>query len=155
MEGVAAEHLARQAFDVYCPRFQKRRSHAGRVEHIPSPLFPRYLFVAFDPAEPAWRAIRSTRGVVDLVRSGSEPAWIDDGVVAEIRGREDAAGHVVLARQFEPKSGDLVRIEDGAFAQRTAIFTAMKDDERVVALLSLLGRTIEVVLPVTHIAPAR
>ncbi|QUS39131.1 transcriptional activator RfaH [Tardiphaga alba] len=154
MEAVAVEHLDRQGFETYLPKFRKRRSHAGRVSEVSSPLFPRYAFVAFDPEGSGWRAIRSTRGAVDVIRVGTDPAPIDETVIADIRARQDASGHVVLARQFEPQEGDRVSIQHGAFARHTAIFKAMKDSERVVALLSLLGREFPVIVPVSHIAPA-
>ena len=69
-EKLALEHLVRQGFEVFCPQYRKRRSHARRIDMVPAPLFPRYLFVAFDASDPQWRAIRSTRGVIDLVRHG-------------------------------------------------------------------------------------
>ncbi len=154
MEAVAVGHLDRLGFETYLPRFRRRRSHAGRIDEISSPLFPRYAFVAFDPGSSGWRAIRSTRGAIDVVRLGADPAPIDKSVIADIRAREDATGHVVLARQFEPKQGDRVNIQHGAFANKTVIFSKMKDSERVIALLSLLGREFSVVVPVGHIAPA-
>ena len=57
-EGVAAQHLARQGFEVYYPRYLKQRSHAGRVDQVAAPLFVRYVFVAFDAFTAGWRAIR-------------------------------------------------------------------------------------------------
>lgn len=154
MEVVAVEHLCRQGFETYLPQFRKRRSHAGRIDEVSAPLFPRYIFVSFDPDAAVWRMIRSTRGAIDVVRHGKDPSPVPQAVVDDIRSREDDSGHVVLARQFAPRTGDRVTIQRGAFAQRTAIFSAMKDSERVIALLSLLGREISVLVPVSHIAPA-
>ena len=70
----ACWHLARQGFETYLPRYLKRRRHARRVEMLPAPLFPRYLFVAIDMATQRWRSISSTIGVTQLVCAGDVPA---------------------------------------------------------------------------------
>ena len=47
-EHKAVAHLGRQGFTTYLPRYLKRRRHARRVDIVPRPLFPRYLFVSID-----------------------------------------------------------------------------------------------------------
>src|SRR5262249_2851497 len=66
-EGKATAHLNRQGFEIYFPRYLKRRRHARRIESITAPLFPRYLFVAIDVNVQRWRSIYSTVGVSRLV----------------------------------------------------------------------------------------
>jgi transcriptional antiterminator RfaH len=153
-EWLAREHLERQGFEVCFPRYLKRRSHARKVEDVASPLFPRYLFAAFDLAEAGWRVIRSTRGVVDLVRNGLDPAPIPERVVHEIRGCSDENGLVHLARRSELAPGSRIRINSGPFAEYEGIFRAARDEERVTALLSLLGRQVSVELPMAAVTPA-
>jgi transcriptional antiterminator RfaH len=153
MEAIAAANLGRLGFETYLPLFSKRRSHAGRVDQISAPLFPRYIFVALNPDQGGWRVIRSTRGAIDVVRFGNELAAVSKALLEDIRAREDSTGHVVLARQFAPKPGDRVNIQKGAFAKQAAIFTAMTDNMRVTTLLSLLGREFSVSIPIDHIAP--
>jgi len=152
-ETLATDHLARQGFEVYFPRYRKRRSHAGRIDFIPSPLFPRYIFVAFDPDSARWQAIRSTRGVVDLVKNGLDPTPISEAIVLEIRAREDESGFVLLGKHLRLARGDKFRIDSGPFAAHVGIFEAKRDDQRVIALLSLLGREVTVDLPIGSIAP--
>ena len=65
-ESKAARHLCRQGFQIYLPRYLKRRRHARRTETVPAPLFPRYMFVAVDIAVQRWRSIQSTIGVSRL-----------------------------------------------------------------------------------------
>src|SRR5262245_29828364 len=96
-EAKAAWHLRKQGFAVYVPRYRKRRSHARRVDFVPAPLFPRYLFVGFDPDVARWRAIRSTIGVSELVTNGERPAAVPEGIVEAIMAREDETGLVVVA----------------------------------------------------------
>ena len=57
-------------------------------------MFPRYLFVAVDPDVQAWRAIRSTIGVADLVSFGDRPATVPQEIIDEILARQDEQGLV-------------------------------------------------------------
>src|SRR5262249_1580125 len=98
-ESKAVEHLARQGFGAYLPRYLKRRRHARKGEMIGAPLFPRYLFVAVDLETQRWRAIHSTSGVARLVCNGDEPAPVPPNVVLALQQREDAAGFVKLERR--------------------------------------------------------
>lgn len=153
-EALADEHLGRQGFDVFFPRYLKRRSHARRVEQVPAPLFPRYLFVRFDAATSGWRSIRSTRGVIDLVRNGEDPAIVPDAVIDSIKGRQGDDGYIALARQVRFEPGDRIRIDGGAFESCEAIFQAQRDDERIVALLALLGRKVVIQVPIDMVGVA-
>jgi len=153
-EAVAEENLARQGYTTYWPRYARRVSHARKVQEVMASLFPRYLFVSFDPARHGWRSIRSTRGVVDLVRHGYEPTQVSPALIDMIRAREDARGSVVLGRQIALEKGQRFRLKGGAFDAHELIFETQKDSERVVALLSLLGREFKVEVPVAQILPA-
>lgn len=153
-EAVAEVNLAQQGFTTYWPRYARRVSHARKVQEASASLFPRYLFVAFDPSVHGWRAIRSTRGVVDLVRNGHEPTPVPPALIEAIRAREDERGTIVLGRQIELEKGQRFRLKGGAFDAHELIFEARRDSERVVALLTLLGREFKVEVPVAQILPA-
>ena len=152
-EMLACEQLERQGFEVFLPRYLKRRSHARVVDMVPAPLFPRYLFTAFDDRATGWRVVRSTRGIVDLVRSGHGLAWVPEIVIDELRRRRDGQGFVLLARQLDLGRGQRIRIDSGAFAACDAIFEAHTDDDRVKVLLSLLGREVVVDVPIAAVVP--
>jgi transcriptional antiterminator RfaH len=153
-EDKAAAHLERQGFQTYLPRYLKRRRHARRLEIVPSALFPRYLFVAFDKATQRWRSIQSTFGVAQLVCHGEEPATVGSEIVDALRAREDERGYIRLSpvKRFVP--GDKVRIVDGVFSAALGLFESMTDKERVTILLDLLGRKVRVVLDVEAVAAA-
>lgn len=141
----AAQHLDRQGYRVYLPRWRKRRSHARRVDWVTAPLFPRYLFVGFDVALTPWRAIQSTIGVSQLILKGGMPAPVPDGIVDEIRGRETADGLVEVTHGY--RRGDSLLIGEGPFLDRIGVFDGMTDSERVAVLLDLLGRQVRVHVP--------
>lgn len=145
-EAKAAEHLRRQGYEVYLPRYLKRRRHARKVDFAARPLFPRYMFVAIDVATQRWRSIHSTFGVSRLVTNGDEPAAVPEGVIRALQSREDVNGFVQLeaAPSFAP--GDKVRVLAGTFADTAGLFSGMADHDRVAILLEMLGRQVRVVL---------
>jgi transcriptional antiterminator RfaH len=153
-EARAAAHLERQGYGTYLPRYLKQRCHARRVEIVPAPLFPRYLFVAIDMRMQRWRAIRSTVGVARLVCRGEEPAVLPAAVISELRGRQDDAGFVQLDRWPGFTPGDRIRVVGGAFTACLGLYEGIADHERVTILLDLLGRKVRVVLDGEAVAAA-
>ncbi len=147
----AYENLCRQGFDAWLPRYRKKRRHAGRLETVLRPLFPRYLFVSVDLAAERWRAILSTFGVAGLVGAVDGPEPVPDGVVNALRARADADGCFTLHRAATMKPGQPVRIGAGPFQDIEGIFQAPSDAERVVILLQLMGRTVSITVPASDI----
>ena len=145
-EANAARHLQRQGYRVYLPRWRKRRSHARRVEWVPAPLFPRYLFVRFDIERTRWRAIQSTVGVSHLISvGGSLPAPVPEGIVEAIHSREAENGLIEIVPSF--RKGEPVVIGEGPFLDQIGLFESLDDAARVTVLLGLLGREIKVRIP--------
>jgi transcriptional antiterminator RfaH len=153
-EAKACLHLRNQGFGTYLPRYMRRRSHARRVELVPTPLFPRYLFVEFDREVVRWRAIRSTVGVSGLVTHGDVPTPVPVGIVEGIMAREDEHGMVPVASTQRFAPGDKVEILDGALEGLTALFEGTTDQQRVILLLDLLGRQVRVTVPTATIRAA-
>ena len=145
-EAKAAEHLRRQDFEVYLPRFLKQRRHARRVDTIAVPLFPSYLFVAVDMTTQRWLSIQSTIGVARLVRDGDRPAPVPQDIIETLKGREDANGLIVLERAPRFAPGDKVRVVGGAFADCLGLYEGISGEMRVAILLELLGRKVRVML---------
>jgi transcriptional antiterminator RfaH len=141
-EDKALFHLVRQGFNVLLPKHLKRRSHARKVDWVPRPLFPGYLFVEIDPDISPWRAIRSTVGIFDVIRFGDKPASVPGAVIDEIYARQDDRGLVKTLAGATFKPGDPVRVLRGALGEFEALFEASDDRNRVTVLLNLLGRQV-------------
>jgi len=153
-EAKAAAHLNRQGFEIYFPRYLKRRRHARRIETVAAPLFPRYLFVAIDLNVQRWRSIYSTIGVNRLVCNGEDPTPVPDGIVGGLKGREDANGFIKLDRGPLFRAGDKIRVLEGALSSCIGLFEGMAERERIAILLDLLGRKVRVVLDADLVAAA-
>jgi transcriptional antiterminator RfaH len=144
-ENKAALHLKRQGFEVYLPQYLKRRSHARKLEIVPAPLFPQYVFVAIDLQAQRWRAVNSTVGVSRLICHGGFPVEVSCDVVSSLQCRHDEGGFVRRQREAF-RTGQKIRVRDGAFSDFPGFFESMNDGDRVAVLLELLGRKVRVML---------
>ena len=109
----ALVNLDRQGFAPWLPLYRRERRHAGKVEQVLRPLFPRYLFVSLDPEAQRWRAILSTYGVAGLVGRADGPVAVPAPVIDGLRKRAGADGTFLLDRTSLLKTGDAVRIDAG------------------------------------------
>jgi transcriptional antiterminator RfaH len=143
-EAKASWHLQRQGFEIYLPKYLKRRRHARRTETVVAPLFPRYLFVAVDMTSQRWLSIRSTIGVTRLVCDGDRPAAVPEAVFEALKLREDPNGLIQLSHKPQFLPGDKVCVLDGAFQDCFGLYEGMTTNERVTILMELLGRKVRV-----------
>jgi len=145
-----AEHnLARQGFTCFQPLARATERRGAQFKSVSRPLFPGYLFVAFDPARAPWRKINSTAGVARLLSLGSVPREVPRGLVAELRARLDAGGHVVLADKLGV--GDRVEIQSGPFAGFLGQVARLAPEARAHLLVDLMGRRAQVTARVTEL----
>lgn len=139
----ALENLERQGFHCFRPVRQIERRRNGRKYVVAEALFPRYLFIRLDRINDNWSPIRSTRGVIELVRFNEYPLPIRDEIIDEIRTR--LGGPVVAEPYLKP--GERVQITAGAFSQLEAIFLANEGGERVVLLLHIMQSDQQMIFP--------
>lgn len=152
-EAKAKRHLNNQNFTIYLPVYQRRVRHARRNKLVLRPLFPSYLFVQLDPELHRWRSVNGTIGVRRILTEGDRPRCVPDHIIAEIFSRQDETGAIKLAAPvFMP--GQAVRLMTGPLAEVAAMFEETRDDNRVVLLLSLLGRKVRVLAPVDEVTVA-
>jgi transcriptional antiterminator RfaH len=64
---IAERNLERQGFQSFLPMQEETRRVRGKFTALMRPLFPGYLFVAFDKARGGWQAVNSTYGITRLV----------------------------------------------------------------------------------------
>lgn len=151
----AENHLRYQGCDVYLPRYAKTRRHARRVERVVRPLFPRYLFVAYEPDKMRWRAIKNTVGVSRIMLEGERPLTAPQKVIDTIQARENEDGLVRLSDRSMFQPGQHVRIDDGPFSEQVAIFKCLDDHHRAIILINLLGRQVKAHIPVEALTTFR
>jgi len=153
-ETVAEENLLRQGFHVYLPRIRIRHRRRGQWIEAVEALFPRYVFIRIDPRQRSTASVRSTRGVVGLVRFGGQPAVVPDLVMDALREREDAASGLHQDKRAQFSAGEPVKIVDGPLAGMEGVFTQQDGEKRVIVLLELLGKANKVKVDRDWIAKA-
>ena len=146
-EDKAAFNLRQQGYTVFLPKHLKRRKHARRVDWVPAPMFPRYLFVALNSKAGQWWSIRSTIGVSNMISFDGRPALVPSEIIDEIMARQDEKGMVKTHAGCGFKKGDPVWIIDGPLNDLEGLFDGSADEERVTILLNFLGREVKVRVP--------
>jgi transcriptional antiterminator RfaH len=139
-EAVAEVNLSRQGFHVYLPRIRIRQRRRGQWIDAVEVLFPRYVFIRVDPLRRSTATVRSTRGVVGLVRFGGQPAVVPDAVMNALLRREDADSGLHQDDRPLFSAGEQVKLVDGPLAGLEGVFTQQDGDRRVIVLLELLGK---------------
>ncbi|MCX7144181.1 MAG: transcription/translation regulatory transformer protein RfaH [Proteobacteria bacterium] len=139
-ETVAEENLQRQGFQVYLPRIRIRHRRRGQWLDVVEALFPRYVFIRIDPRQRSTAPVRSTRGVLGLVRFGGQPAVVPDAVMEALQQREDAASGMHEDTRAQFSAGEQIKIVEGPLAGMEGVFTQQDGEKRVILLLDLLGK---------------
>ncbi len=138
-ESTALEHLTRQGFHCFLPRARLLRLRQGRRVRVIEPLFPRYLFLQAQPEVESLAPVRSTKGVLGLVRFGERIADVPAALVERLMRDVNAQGLIEFAAGM-PRPGDRVRVLEGPLLGLEAIYRSQRGDDRAVILLTMLGR---------------
>ena len=152
-ESTAQTQLERQGFRIYFPRIVQPTRFRGRWVDRIEPLFPRYLFLQIDDKEQSLAPVRSTVGVTDIVRFGTEYATVLDETVQELMNRADPETGLHRLRKPLFERGVHVRVSEGPFSGLEGVFECYEREERVLILLEVLGRQTRVDIPIDQVVP--
>ena len=141
-EKSALQNLRQQGYACYLPVLPTEKLRQGNLTVADEPLFPRYLFIQLGMGDSArsWSPIRSTKGVSRLVSFGNEPAKVDDRLIDLLKSQE-ASVQGQPQRLFTP--GERVRLTDGAFAGIEGIYQMADGESRVMVLIELLSKPVQ------------
>jgi transcription antitermination factor NusG len=135
-----------QAFSPFCQILRKR---ADRTKKLEIPLFPSYVFCRFDANKRL--PILTTPGVVTVVGAGNiaEPV-----AVSEIQSIQMVAQ---AGRPVQPwpflRQGQRVRIDAGPLSGTEGTLLKVKDELRLIISITLLQRSMAVVLDQDCVRP--
>ena len=128
-ENIAQNNLENQDYEVYCP--------FAEINNKQVVLFPGYIFIYLDNESQNWSPIRSTKGVLHIVRFGLNYTKVPKNIIEFIKTNQLNTTKK-LKNLNKSKLGDKVQITDGAFKNCIAIFKEYKSDERVMLFMKLL-----------------
>jgi transcriptional antiterminator RfaH len=151
-ESRSALHLGAQGFRTHFPQIQKTIRHARQLRTVQAPLFPRYIFIILDLGRDRWLSVRGTAGVSTLFSCHGRPVPVPEGVVEALIERADEPNLTLF--DFNPVSGQSVRILSGPFVDVVGTFERLDAGQRVRVLLDIMGTAVPVSVHRSAIAPA-
>lgn len=146
----AKGHLENQGVECYYPQIKVEKIHRDKIKQVIEPLFPSYMFIRFNYQEgPTFTTVRSTRGVVDFVRFGSEPAVLSDELVDDLKLLDNLAQE--YCRMELPHSGQEIEIKSGQFCGIKAIYQEPDGDARSVMLVKMIDQPVRISIENKHL----
>ena len=134
---IARRNLQLQGFRTFLPTEDGTKRLRGKFISTQRPLFPGYIFVAFNAGAGHWRTINSTNGITRLVSFGKEPAPVPLDIVSQLMLRCHASGKLLPPKLLKP--GDPVRLTSGPFADFVGTIEAIAPERRVWVLMEIMG----------------
>jgi len=149
----AESHLLNQDYELFRPLIRRYKLKGGKQVVVVDPLFPRYLFIRLDDVMGNWSRIRSTRGVARMVRFTDMPAKVPDCLIKALQSQciEDNIIDTTEDRPFVFEKGDEIEITEGSFRGLKAIIKEQVAEDRVLLLMTLLGREQELEISLTQV----
>lgn len=136
-DALAEEQLNNQGYEVYRPLAQRLRKRRGSMIKVTESLFPRYMFIRLDTLADNWAPIRSTFGVNQIIRFGSEPALVPEEIITTLRSTEEQLGEKAIDLDRFHK-GEQVILTDGPFRGLNGVFLSYDGEERAMVLLEIM-----------------
>jgi transcription antitermination factor NusG len=141
-EKVVATLAQNKGFEQFLPLYQSRRRWSDRLKSLELPLFPGYLFCRLDPQHRL--PLLTIPGALHFVGIGKIPVPIEDTEIATI---QQAVQSGLLTEPWPFLDvGQRVRLEDGPLAGLEGILVGTAKQQRIVVSVTLLKRSVAVVI---------
>lgn len=127
------ENLERQGFEVFLPMITLQKVRRGKLTNVTEPMFSRYLFIRTTSMVQDLSLVRSTLGVIQLVRFGTVPAKVPNDWVESMRLQP-----AVHEKLFN--AGDKLLIGNGMLKGLDAIYVQPDGETRAMVLINLLSK---------------
>jgi transcriptional antiterminator RfaH len=138
---VAEKNLGRQDYESFSPVVIRRDGGNG-------PMFPGYIFVAFDIEVCAWRSVNGTIGVVGLLPRWAEiPTPLRDGVVESLIEAGPLPMEMLGDMVDRFAMGEEVEVVDGALVGVRGTVSGYRGKFVDVLLAAMFDRTTPAIVP--------
>ena len=136
---LAERNLHRQGFETFLPLQEiTDRKKTSFINNL-KPLFPGYMFVAFDIQDAPWRKINNTKGVSKLVSFNDYPEPVPIDLISGLILRCNESGKILPPKQLN--KGDEVQLLNGPFANFITTVEEIDAQQRVWVLMKFMGRS--------------
>jgi transcriptional antiterminator RfaH len=146
----AKENLENLNLNVSFPMRPVEKVTKGVVDIRMEPLFPRYIFIRYDPGvfQRVSHTFRSLRGVSQIVKFGGKFAELDDKTFEEILRFEKTISSKPI-RAYE--AGERVIFTHNSFRNISALYQELDGDKRVILLFDLLNNPVRMSVPLAAV----
>jgi transcription antitermination factor NusG len=141
-EGKVALCLSGKGYELFLPLYMCRKRWSDRIKDTRAPLFPGYLFCRFDPQNRL--PVLTTPWVIQIVGRNRTPVAVDNSEISAVQ-RLVGSGMNPQPYPFL-QLGEKVRIESGPLRELEGILTARRGNHHLVVSITLLQRSVSVVL---------
>ena len=148
-EKMVATALRSKGYEEFLPLVRSKRKWGDRSKVIDLPLFPGYVFCDIERTEIG--RIRSTPGVVDVVRAGSVPLPAERSEIESVRQALSAELPVESWPYLDPSTTGRVHIASGPMAGLDGILMEVRGRERLVLSIDLLRQSVLVEVPASSV----
>ena len=148
-EKVVETGLRGKGYPAFSPFYRTKRKRVDRIAEVDVPLFPGYVFCHFEASKRL--PILTTSGIVGVVGPGNRPEPVEDHEIASIRTIA-LSGRPVQPWPFL-RSGQRIRLQAGPLMGAEGIFLREKDEYHLIVSITLLQRSVSVVIERDHVAP--
>ncbi|EOW6612600.1 transcription/translation regulatory transformer protein RfaH [Vibrio fluvialis] len=147
----AKMHLENQGVECFYPEIEVEKIRRGKRQTVKEPLFPSYMFVRFDfNVGPSFTTVRSTRGVSDFIRFGSEPKELQGDLIYDLKQLESSAKSETPSVEL-PKPGQEIEVKGGQFCGLKAIYQEPDGETRSVMLVKMISQPVALSIDNKHL----
>ncbi|ENY6170896.1 transcription/translation regulatory transformer protein RfaH [Vibrio fluvialis] len=147
----AKMHLENQGVECFYPEIEVEKIRRGKRQTVKEPLFPSYMFVRFDfNVGPSFTTVRSTRGVSDFIRFGSEPKELQGDLIYDLKQLESSSKSETPSVEL-PKSGQEIEVKGGQFCGLKAIYQEPDGETRSIMLVKMISQPVALSIDNKHL----
>lgn len=147
----AKMHLENQGVECFYPEIEVEKIRRGKRQTVKEPLFPSYMFVRFDfNVGPSFTTVRSTRGVSDFIRFGSEPKELKGDLIYDLKQLESSAKSETPSVEL-PKPGQEIEVKGGQFCGLKAIYQEPDGETRSIMLVKMISQPVALSIDNKHL----
>jgi len=147
-EHYANANLQHRGRSTFLPTYAARSNHGFLIHR---PLFPCYLFVAFDDPT-IWRPVRETPGVHSVLTSGNHVQPVSHNAVSALQASE-AQRNATPLPDAAWNVGDACCISHEPFQHIVAAISALNGHLATISII-MLGQLRDITVPITDIVRA-
>ncbi len=138
-EKIALKNLKRQGFDTFYPVYINTERINLKFTNKIKPLFPGYIFVAFNINNNNWIKIKSTYGVSRVVSIAKIPLKVPLEIIIELKKRCNELEIINTSKIVS--AGDKVKIVKGPFTGFIGKIDKINSENRVIILFDFLKKS--------------